>query len=84
MIYFNTFYYVLILLIFHSNLIANDAYSNTCNNITKALELNTGIYNKCLFSNSGEEYSLDDLQNCKNEHLSAIERLSYVYKNICR
>ena len=84
MLNIKTFYFVLILLIFHTSLISDDAYSITCNNITKALELNTGIYNKCLFSNPGEKYPVDDLKNCKNEHLSVIERLSYVYKNICK
>ena len=82
--YFNINYFILIILLIQTNLKADNYYTNSCNNITKALELNTRIYNKCLFTSPGEKYSLDDLSDCKKEYLTVIERLSYVYKNICK
>ena len=81
--YFNINYFILIILLIQTNLKADNYYTNSCNNITKALELNTRIYNKCLFTSPGEKYSQDDLSDCKKEYLTVIERLSYVYKNIC-
>ena len=50
----------------------------------KALELNTGAYNKCLFSKVGEKYSAEDLKACQSHYLNEVERLSYVFKNICK
>ena len=66
-------YFILIAIIFKTNLTVDDSYLKSCNNIVKALELSTGVYNKCLFTNP----------ECRNEYLATIERLSYVYKNIC-
>ena len=76
-------YFILIAIIFKTNLTVDDSYLKSCNNIVKALELSTGVYNKCLFTNPGENYNANDLKECRNEYLATIERLSYVYKNIC-
>ena len=56
----------------------------SCENISAALEVNTGAYNKCLYLKSGEKFSQDEISKCKSYYLSQIERLSYVYKNICK
>ena len=79
-------YYIVILLIILSANPAN-ASSNldkTCNNIIKGLEVNTGAYKSCLYKKPGEKYSQDELTKCKNYYLQEVERLSYIFKNICR
>tara|TARA_S200000501_G_C20418897_1_gene567061 strand:- start:317 stop:520 length:204 start_codon:yes stop_codon:yes gene_type:complete len=54
-----------------------------CKNIIKALNLNTGAYNKCLFAKAGEKYTREELKACQSHYLQEIERLAYIYKNIC-
>ena len=56
----------------------------SCKNLVKALDLNTGAYNKCLFSKPGEKYSAKEFKACQSHYLIEIERLSYIYKNICK
>ncbi len=58
--------------------------SKSCQNLIKALDLNTGAYNKCLFSKLGEKYTAEELKACQTHYLNEVERLSYVYKNICK
>ena len=80
------FFYILLLL-FAFNIFsvsANLSTNKSCQNLVKALDLNTGAYNRCLFSKAGEKYTAEDLKACQTHYLSEIERLSYVYKNICK
>ena len=78
------YFYILLLIFNPLNLIANIAIERSCQNLIKALELNTGAYNKCLFSKVGEKYSAEDLKACQSHYLNEVERLSYVFKNICK
>ena len=43
------YFYILLLIFNPLNLFANIAIESSCQNLIKALELNTGAYNKCLF-----------------------------------
>ena len=81
------FFYILLLLLFAFNVLkvsANLSTNKSCQNLVKALDLNTGAYNRCLFSKAGEKYTAEDLKACQAHYLNEIERLSYVYKNICK
>ncbi len=74
----------MILLLSDNKLIANNNLNKSCQNLIRALDLNTGAYNKCLFSNAGDKYTAEELKACQNHYLNEIERLSYVFKNICK
>lgn len=70
-------------------LLTNLAFSSTnldktCNNIIKGLEINTEAYKSCLYKKPGEKYSQQQLTKCKNYYLQEVERLSYIFKNICK
>ena len=78
------YFYILLLIFNPLNLFANIAIERSCQNLIKALELNTGAYNKCLFSKVAEKYTAEELKACQNHYLSEVERLSYVFKNICK
>ena len=84
MFYFNILILVLTILFNISTLATNELNNKSCQNLIKALDLNTGAYNKCLFSKVGEKYTAEDLKACQIHYLNEIERLSYVYKNICK
>ena len=57
------YFYILLLIFNPLNLFANIAIERSCQNLIKALELNTGAYNKCLFSKVGEKYTAEELAN---------------------
>ena len=81
------YFYILLLLLFAFNILtvsANLSTNKSCQNLVKALDLNTGAYNRCLFSKAGEKYTAEDLKACQTHYLNEIERISYVYKNICK
>ena len=80
----NMFFFVIFIFLTSSYLIAEDLNENSCKNLIKALDLNTGAYNKCLFEQVNEKFSVKELKGCQNHYLKEIERLSYVYKNICK
>ena len=84
MFYFNTLILIFTILFNISTLSTNEFNNKSCQNLIKALDLNTGAYNKCLFSKVGEKYTAEDLKACQVHYLNEIERLSYVYKNICK
>ena len=44
----------------------NSITIKSCKNLIKALDLNTGAYNKCLFSNLGEKYTAEELKACQD------------------
>ncbi len=78
------YFYILLLIFISLNLFANIDIKSSCQNLIKALELNTGAYNKCLFSKVGEKYTAEELKACQSHYLNEVERLSYVFKNICK
>ena len=55
-----------------------------CNTLLNVIDINTNAYKNCLLQKSGEKFSRDELNTCKKYYLTEIERLSYVYKNICK
>ena len=65
-------------------LYAETNLSKTCSNLTQALNINTSAYKACLYQKAGEKYSQEELSKCKSYYLQEIERLSYVYKNLCK
>ena len=52
-------------------------------NFAPVIDINSNAYKNCLLQKSGEKFSREELNNCKKYYLTEIERLSYVYKNIC-
>ena len=55
-----------------------------CNTLLNVININTNAYKNCLLQKSGEKFSREELDTCKKYYLTQIERLSYVYKNICK
>ena len=55
-----------------------------CNTLLNVIDINTNAYKNCLLQKSGEKFSREELDTCKKYYLTQIERLSYVYKNICK
>ena len=55
-----------------------------CNILLDVTNINTNAYKNCLLQKSGEKFSREELNTCKKYYLTEIERLSYVYKNICK
>ena len=55
-----------------------------CNTLLNVIDINTNAYKNCLLQKSGEKFSREELNTCKKYYLTEIERLSYVYKNICK
>ncbi|MDC3024530.1 hypothetical protein OA264_03565 [Alphaproteobacteria bacterium] len=82
--YFYIFFLVSNILYFIPKLTANNINIKSCKNLIKALDLNTEAYNRCLFSKAGEKFTADELKACQSHYLTEIERLSYVFKNICK
>ena len=75
---------VFILMLF----IATDSYATekraVCETLLNVIDINSNAYKNCLLQKSGEKFSREELNNCKKYYLTEIERLSYVYKNICK
>ena len=71
-------------LIFQNNLHASFDVTQTCSNLIISLEVNTGAYKNCLYQKAGEKFTREELNKCKKYYLQETERLSYVYKNICK
>ena len=82
--FFYIFFLFLVFFLFNFKIIANKTSFKSCENLRKALDLNTGAYNKCLFSKPGEKYTAEDLKACQSHYLKEIEKLAYVFKNICK
>ena len=78
------FYLLTFTLILPNNLSANTDITKTCNNLITVLDTNTGAYKKCLYQKAGEKFTREELMKCKKYYLQEIERLSYVFKNICK
>ncbi|MBJ56791.1 MAG: hypothetical protein CMP24_00955 [Rickettsiales bacterium] len=57
--------------------------STTCENLQLALDINSSSYKNCLIEKPGEKFSIDELEKCKKYSLLEMERLSYIFKNIC-
>ena len=55
-----------------------------CNTLLNVIDINTNAFKNCLLQKSGEKFSREELNTCKKYYLTEIERLSYVYKNICK
>ena len=74
---------VFILMLF----IATDSYATekraVCATLLNVIDINSNAYKNCLLQKSGEKFSREELNNCKKYYLTEIERLSYVYKNVC-
>lgn len=78
-------YNIFFLLYFISHIISADEKKfKSCENLTKALDLNTGAYNKCLFAKPSKTFTSEDLKSCQRYYLKEIEKLAYVFKNICK
>ena len=58
--------------------------NNTCKNLETSLEVNSGVYKKCLLEDPGKKFSRDELEKCKKNSLQELERVSYIFKNICK
>ena len=54
-----------------------------CETLLNVIDINSNAYKNCLLQKSGEKFSREELNNCKKYYLTEIERLSYVYKNVC-
>ena len=54
-----------------------------CETLLNVIDINSNAYKNCLLQKPGEKFSREELNNCKKYYLTEIERLSYVYKNIC-
>ena len=54
-----------------------------CETLLNVININTNAYKNCLIQKFEEKFSSEELNNCKKYYLTEIERLSYVYKNIC-
>ena len=65
-----------------SNIYANEKGA-VCQTLLNVIDINSNAYKNCLLQKSGEKFSREELNNCKKYYLTEIERLSYVYKNIC-
>ena len=65
-----------------SNIYANEK-GEVCETLLNVIDINSNAYKNCLLQKSGEKFSREELNNCKKYYLTEIERLSYVYKNIC-
>ena len=55
-----------------------------CTTLIETLNINALAYKNCLMKSPNNEYTRDDINMCKKYYLTEIERLSYVYKNICK
>ena len=51
--------------------------------LLNVININSNAYKNCLIQKFEEKFSSEELNNCKKYYLTEIERLSYVYKNIC-
>ena len=58
--------------------------NKVCDTLLNVLSINTNAYKNCLLQKSGDKFSREELNVCKKYYLTEIERLSYVYKNICK
>jgi|TARA_B100000035_G_scaffold70180_1_gene57537 hypothetical protein len=65
-----------------ANIYANEKGA-VCETLLNVIDINSNAYKNCLLQKSGEKFSREELNNCKKYYLTEIERLSYVYKNIC-
>ena len=72
-----------ILMFFVSTNIYATEKGAVCETLLNVLDINSNAYKNCLLQKSGEKFSSEELNNCKKYYLTEIERLSYVYKNIC-
>ena len=72
MFYFNILILVFSILFNISTLSTNELNNKSCQNLIKALDLNTGAYNKCLFSKVGENI-FEDLKAFQTHYLNEIE-----------
>ena len=77
-------YKILFVLIFF---VASSIYANekgaVCKTLLNVIDINSNAYKNCVLQKPGEKFSREELNNCKKYYLTEIERLSYVYKNIC-
>ena len=78
------FYKILFILMFFfaTNIYAIEKGA-VCETLLIVIDINSNAYKNCLLQKSGEKFSREELNNCKKYYLTEIERLSYVYKNIC-
>ena len=72
----------ILMFLFASNIYANEKGA-VCQTLLHVIDINSNAYKNCLLQKSGEKFSREQLNNCKKYYLTEIERLSYVYKNIC-
>ena len=71
-----------ILMFFVANNISAEKAA-VCETLLNVIDINSNAYKNCLLQKSGEKFSREELNNCKKYYLTEIERLSYVYKNVC-
>ena len=69
-------------------LASNICYSSdkkiVCDTLVNVLNINANAYKNCLMEKSGVKFSREEIDTCKRYYLTEIERLSYVFKNICK
>ena len=72
-----------ILMFFVDSNIYDTEKGEVCEILLNVIVINSNAYKNSLLQKSGEKFSREELNNCKKYYLTEIERLSYVYKNIC-
>ena len=75
---------VILSLFLYSKISFSDERTVVCTTLVNVINVNTKAYKNCLMQKSGENFSREELNRCKKYYITEIERLSYVYKNICR
>ncbi len=68
----------------YSKISFSDERTEVCATLVNVINVNTKAYKNCLMQKSGENFTREELNRCKKYYITEIERLSYVYKNICR
>jgi len=66
------------------NLSSADNNNKVCDTLLNLLNINTNAYKNCLLQKTGGKFSREDLNICKEYYLTDVERLSNIYKNICK
>ena len=81
-----TLFLITIVVFLYLNTVKSFSEENkeVCSILLNVVSINTNAYKNCLLQKSGANFSREQLNTCKKYYLTEIERLSYVYKNICK
>ena len=75
---------IIFLFIIVSKTSLSNERKGVCDILLNVINVNTNAYKNCLLKKPGENFTREELNTCKKYYLTEIERLSYVYKNICK